>query len=134
MPMMGCRKCGHEFKETSPLEKCPKCGGETAAIEELVKELGYTWKFKTRKMDFIHGFPVIASFALPEQPGLKHRRIVLLDRGDGYSQDQYVVAFHCYGQEEWSSGHYLSTMEEAAKVFAEGIVYELGVSLQREKK
>lgn len=68
--------------------------------------------------DLIHGLPVIASIALPDAPGIRpRRRVVIVDRQSTGETMRYVVAFHNLGDAEWDHGAYTQDLARAWTTF-----------------
>jgi hypothetical protein len=74
--------------------------------------------------DTLNGHQVIGSCLLPDKPGNKKARIVLVDRGPEYDNmgHRYATALHCIDQASWDWGHYIKDEVDARKDFAERVI------------
>jgi hypothetical protein len=72
--------------------------------------------------DTLNGYPVIGSFLLPKQEGIRDGRIILVDKGESETPfDRYVTAWHGLGDAEWGHGHYIHDFDAALDDFVKRI-------------
>lgn len=68
--------------------------------------------------DPVHGFTVKAEFKTEGGGGVRPGRIILVDRGERYTE-RWVSTWQADGDNEWSQGNYYSEFAEARDHFLE---------------